>query len=101
MPHLSLKRQFLINRRKYGQSNQTAFCAPRRREALIAKAFLHMPCIREAMENRTIVIVAGTTNSYVAQEILKCSNQDSEFPLNRFFRGLSLPPKYEPQTWAD
>ncbi len=37
---------------------------------LIAKAIVHIPEIQEALHHRTIVIVSGTTNGYVAEEML-------------------------------
>jgi hypothetical protein len=53
------------------------------------------------MEKGTIVVVAGTTNGYVADELLKLKNQDSGFSERRFFRGISLPPKYKPADEGD
>ena len=38
------------------------------------------------------MIIAGTTNGYVAEEILKSIGQSSGFKRNRFFRGITLPP---------
>ncbi|TYQ15269.1 UNVERIFIED_CONTAM: hypothetical protein Cloal_1703 [Acetivibrio alkalicellulosi] len=61
---------------------------------LIAKSLLHISSIVEALENRTIVIIAGTTNGYIVEEIFKRKSQTCEFSKNRFFRGVSLPPKY-------
>jgi hypothetical protein len=62
---------------------------------LIAKSLLHIPAIIDALENRTIVIIAGTTNGYAAEEFLKKINQEEEFSKKRFFRGITLPPKYK------
>ncbi len=70
------------------------FLSPAAGKRLIAKAFLHIPSILEALENRTLVIIAGTTNGYIVEEIFKLKNQDSEFSKKRFFRGISLPPKH-------
>lgn len=61
---------------------------------LIAKSLLDMPSIAEALENRTIVVIAGTTNGYVVEEIFKRKSQNLEFSKKRFFRGISLPSKY-------
>ena len=71
------------------------FILPAAGKRMIAKAVSGIPSIKEALETGTVVIVAGTTNSYVAEEILKIINQDSEFFARRFFRGISLPPKYQ------
>jgi hypothetical protein len=62
---------------------------------LIARSLLQMPSISEALEKGTVVIVAGTTNGYVAEEILSKLNQASGFSRRRFFRGVTLPPAYK------
>lgn len=59
---------------------------------LIAKALAVHPAIREAMQSHTIVIIAGTTNGYIAEEILKALGQEEGFHKNRFFRGITLLP---------
>lgn len=62
---------------------------------LIAKSLLYIPSIKEALQNKTVVIIAGTTNGYVAEEFLKSMGQGEGFSKERFFRGITLPPKYE------
>jgi hypothetical protein len=59
---------------------------------LIAKTITNHPAIRKALKNGIIVIVAGTTNGYVAEEILKTYKIADDFSRKHFFRGLSLPP---------
>ena len=59
---------------------------------LIAKALADYPAMREALESRTVVIIAGTTNGYVAEEILSKIHQMEGFSRKRFFRGIVLPP---------
>ncbi len=59
---------------------------------LIARALAAHPLIRAALETRTIVIVAGTTNGYVAEEILATLPGSPSFARRRFFRGVTLPP---------
>jgi len=59
---------------------------------LIAKTIAKHPTIVKAIKNGTVVIVAGTTNGYVAEEILKSYKIDGEFSREHFFRGLTLPP---------
>ena len=59
---------------------------------LIAKAMVEHPAVKEALQSNTVVIVAGTTNGYVAEEILKNLNQAEGFTKRRFFRGITLPP---------
>lgn len=39
-----------------------------------------------------MVIIAGTTNGYAAEEILKSLDQAKGFSKKRFFRGIVLPP---------
>jgi hypothetical protein len=59
---------------------------------LIAKTIATHPAIRKAIRNGTVVIVAGTTNGYVAEEILKTYNISGDFSRRHFFRGVTLPP---------
>ncbi len=48
--------------------------------------------ILESLKTKTIVIVAGSTNGYIAQEILRDLGQDEGFSRSRFFHGITLPP---------
>jgi len=59
---------------------------------LIAKAIAVHPAVQTALRSGTIVIIAGTTNGYAAEEILNLSGQAAGFNRRRFFRGLTLPP---------
>jgi hypothetical protein len=59
---------------------------------LIAKALAKYPAITESLESRTVAIIAGTTNGYVAEEILSNIGQMYGFSRKRFFRGVVLPP---------
>jgi hypothetical protein len=61
---------------------------------LIAKGIAAHPDIRRAMDSSTLVIIAGTTNVYIAQEMLAAIGQSSDFDIRRFFRGITLPPGY-------
>jgi hypothetical protein len=58
---------------------------------LIAKALSSHPQIQNATKNGTLVIIAGTTNGYLAEEILSGLGITG-FSKARFFRGLTLPP---------
>lgn len=58
---------------------------------LIAKALAQNPKVLSALRSGTLVIVAGTTNGYVAEEILKMLKIEA-FSRANFFRGLTLPP---------
>ncbi|HEX3013689.1 MAG TPA: hypothetical protein VHO92_05405, partial [Methanobacterium sp.] len=59
---------------------------------LIAKALAKYPVITESLESGTVVIIAGTTNGYVAEELLSKIDQLEGFSRKRFFRGVVLPP---------
>ena len=69
--------------------------SPAAGKRLIAKALSQYPSIREALVSKTIVIVAGTTNGYVAEEILNSISKNEDFTRIRFIRGITLPPKYK------
>jgi len=58
---------------------------------LIAKALTEYAPLRQAIEKRTVVIVAGTTNGYVAEEWLKKLGQAEGFRRDRFMRGVTTP----------
>jgi len=59
---------------------------------LIAKALASHAAISNALKNGTVVIIAGTTNGYVAEEVLKSLGVSAGFSRKRFFRGITLPP---------
>lgn len=64
---------------------------------LISKALVKDNSVNKALKFGTIVIIAGTTNGYVAEEILSKIGQNKEFSAKRFFRGIVLPPS-KPRT---
>jgi len=59
---------------------------------LIGKALVSHPTIVSVLKAGTLVIVAGTTNGYVAEEILTFIGQVRGFDRRPFFRGITLPP---------
>jgi hypothetical protein len=59
---------------------------------LIAKALAVHPVIQSVLKTGTLVIVAGTTNGCVAEEILAARKGGGAFSRRRFFRGITLPP---------
>lgn len=69
--------------------------SPAAGKRLIAKSLLYIPTILEALTKKTVVIVAGTTNGYVAEEFLNKIGQASGFSKKRFFRGVTLPTGYK------
>ena len=62
---------------------------------LIAKALAVHPEIQKVLKKGTLVIIAGTTNGYVAEEILAALGAKGNFTRSRFFRGITLPPWYK------
>ncbi|MEW6011543.1 MAG: hypothetical protein CIT03_10010 [Methanobacterium sp.] len=58
---------------------------------LIAKAMLKHPSIQKTLNKGKLVIVAGTTNGYIAEEILTKIKQQNQFSRDRFFRGITVP----------
>lgn len=62
---------------------------------LIAKAFVYIPEILKALKEKTIVIVAGTTNGYIARELLNYAGCSEDFSAKGFYRGITLPPGYK------
>jgi hypothetical protein len=59
---------------------------------LIARATAAHPAVQTTLKSGTVVIIAGTTNGYVAEEVLKNLGQSAGFSRSRFFRGITLPP---------
>ena len=59
---------------------------------LISKATVEHHAVKTALQSNTVVIVAGTTNGYVAEEILTSLGQADGFARRCFFRGVTLPP---------
>ena len=65
---------------------------PQAGKRLIARTLANHPAITKALKNGTLVIVAGTTNGYVAEEILKIHKIANDFSRKHFFRGITMPP---------
>ena len=61
---------------------------------LIAKGIAHLPEVLAALKGGTVVVIAGTTNGYVAEELLSVTGQAQDFSKKRFFRGIVLPPSH-------
>ncbi len=59
---------------------------------LIATAIARHEAVVSALQGGTVVVVAGTTNGYVAEELLRATGQADGFSRQRFFRGLTTPP---------
>ena len=63
---------------------------------LIGKAMAQHPAIQGVLKEGTLVIIAGTTNGYVAEEILHSLGQGDGFSRQGFRRGMVTPPGIEP-----
>jgi hypothetical protein len=61
---------------------------------LIAKALTKHPTVTKALTGGRLVIVAGTTNGYVAEEILSHLGQAVGFSRRHFFRGVTVSPAW-------
>jgi hypothetical protein len=59
---------------------------------LIARTIANHPAVIKVLKKGTLVIIAGTTNAYVAEEILKTHKIENDFSRKHFFRGITLPP---------
>ncbi len=67
---------------------------------LIAKALLKHPAVGERMSSGRLVIIAGTTNAYVAEEVLGALGQVEGFARKGFRRGMTLPPGVDADQYA-
>ena len=61
---------------------------------LIGKGMVAHPALSKALSSATVVITGGTTNGYVAEEVLASLGQAEAFPRTHFFRGTTTPPGY-------
>ena len=59
---------------------------------LIGKAMVSHPDIKAALKKGTLAIIAGTTNGYVAEEVLKSLDQADDFSREGFRRGITMAP---------
>ncbi|MGB4475531.1 MAG: hypothetical protein WBJ04_02310 [Bacillota bacterium] len=59
---------------------------------LIAKGISEHPEVLRALKEGTVVVLAGTTNGYVAEELLGKIGQADGFSMKGFVRGITVPP---------
>ena len=59
---------------------------------LIGKGMVVHPAIKAVLTQGTLAIIGGSTNGYVAEEILASLGQDEGFARVGFRRGLTVPP---------
>jgi len=76
----------------HGEKMKQFLITPAAGKRLIGRALASSKIIKDAIKTKTLIIVAGTTNGYVAEEILSSINQIEGFSRERFFRGVVLPP---------
>lgn len=70
------------------QFNLTPSCSKR----LIGKALTKHPDMKKVLEKGTLIIIAGSTNGYVAEELLQSIGQGKEFTRKGFRRGITTAP---------
>ena len=59
---------------------------------LIAKAVAALPTVKRALISNTVVVTAGTTNGYVAEELLASIGAGEGFNKAAFYRGATTAP---------
>ena len=62
---------------------------------MIGKALAVYPDVQQVLTSGTLVIIAGSTNGYVAEEILNEIGQEGKFSRLGFRRGLVTPPGFK------
>lgn len=62
---------------------------------LIGKGLAAHSEIKRVLNQGTLVIIAGTTNGYVAEEIFALTGEKQKLNRQRFVRGINLPPGYK------
>lgn len=70
------------------------FLTPAAGKRLIAKAVCALDSVRQAYAAHTLVVVAGTTNYYVAQELFAGPAAGQKADLRHFYRGITLAPGF-------
>ncbi len=65
---------------------------------LVSRAAAALPAVQEAAREHTLVIVAGTTNGYLAEEMLARFGETGDFTRTGFRRGANVGPGGRPET---
>ncbi|NMA36908.1 MAG: hypothetical protein GX942_01240 [Papillibacter sp.] len=71
------------------------YLTPSAGKRLIAKAVLLLPEVQTALTEGTVVVIMGTTNAYIANEILSRAGSSDRVAFKEFHRGILLPAGYE------
>jgi hypothetical protein len=74
---------------------QQILLTPAAGKRLIGKALAAHPEIKQKLVQGTVVIIAGTTNGCIAEEILSSIGVNHGLQRGRFIRGITLPPGYK------
>jgi hypothetical protein len=82
----------MYSNKKKGVFMKQYILTPAAGKRLIAKALVSYPAVSDVLKKGTVVIIAGTTNGYVAQELLASLGHAQGFSPRKFFRGITLPP---------
>lgn len=69
---------------------------PAMSKRLIGKGMAVHPSVLSVLEKGKLVVIAGTTNGYVAEEVLKSLGQANGFSRVGFRRGMVTPPGFTP-----
>ncbi len=76
------------------------FCVtPAMGKRLIGKGMVRHPAVQRVLRRGRLVIIAGTTNGYVAEEILRTLGEGG-FSRTGFRRGVMTPPGVSPPTYT-
>ena len=75
-----------------GESMKQFVITPAAGKRLIGKGIAKHPAVTKTLKKGMVVIIAGTTNWYVAEEILSALGGMKDLRRERFFRGIVLPP---------
>ena len=67
------------------------YITPSAGKHLIAKAIASLPDVKTALEESTVVVIAGPTNAAVAYELLSLIGDTEGFSPANFFRGMTVP----------
>ncbi len=65
---------------------------PAMSKRLIGMGMAQHPAIKKALKESTLIIIGGTTNGYVAEEVLKSLGLEGEFSRFGFRRGITTAP---------
>ena len=63
---------------------------------LIAKAVVRRADVQKALKDGKVLVIGGTTNTYVANELLRCLGKDPCVTFPAFHRGVSYGPDAKP-----